>query len=36
MATKRHNKYKILLQEIELKDGTTSEETIEFEFENHR
>lgn len=32
---KRNNKYKIHLQEIELKDGTQSGEFIEFEFENH-
>ena len=32
---KRNNKYKIQLQELELKDGTQSGKTIEFEFENH-
>lgn len=35
MTGKRNNKYKILLQEIELKDGTQSGKSIEFEFENH-
>jgi hypothetical protein len=35
MAEKRNNRYKILLQEIELKDGTQADNSIEFEFENH-
>lgn len=35
MSEKKNNKYKILLQEIELKDGTQSGKSIEFEFENH-
>lgn len=35
MATKRNNKYRIHLEEIELKDGTPGEQTITFEFENH-
>ena len=35
MAEKKNNRYKILLQEIELKDGTQPEKSIEFEFENH-
>ncbi|WP_367754106.1 DUF3861 domain-containing protein [Flavobacterium sp. WC2430] len=35
MLNKRNNKYKISLQEIELKEGTSSGKTVEFEFENH-
>lgn len=35
MSTKKNNRYKILLQELELKDGTPSGKSIEFEFENH-
>jgi hypothetical protein len=35
MSGKKNNKYRILLQEIELKDGTHSGKSIEFEFENH-
>src|SRR5438045_1587502 len=35
MAEKRNNKYKISLQEIELKDGTQSGKSVDFEFENH-
>lgn len=34
MADKRNNRYKILLQEIELKDGTQAAKSVEFEFEN--
>lgn len=32
---KRSNKYIINLKEVELKDGSKSGESIEFEFENH-
>ncbi|MCT3744690.1 DUF3861 domain-containing protein [Elizabethkingia anophelis] len=35
MAVKRSNKYKIHLQELELKDGTQMGKSIEFDFENH-
>lgn len=35
MADKKNNKYKVRLQEIQLKDGTTPGASIEFEFENH-
>ncbi|HEX8270211.1 MAG TPA: DUF3861 domain-containing protein [Flavobacterium sp.] len=35
MSEKKNNRYKILLQEIELKDGTQTGKSIEFEFENH-
>jgi len=35
MSTKRNNKYKIILEEIELKDGLQGEKKVEFEFENH-
>lgn len=35
MNTKKSNRYKILLQELELKDGTQSGKSIEFEFTNH-
>ena len=35
MSEKKNNRYKILLQEIELRDGTRPEKSIEFEFENH-
>lgn len=35
MNIKRNNRYKINLQEIELKDGTQSGKSIEFEFDNH-
>lgn len=33
--SKRNNTYKISLQEVELKDGTTSGKSLELEFENH-
>jgi len=35
MTNKKNNRYKILLQEIELKDGKKSGKSIAFEFENH-
>lgn len=35
MTTKRNNKYKLSLQEIELKDGTQQDKSVTFEFENH-
>ena len=35
MSEKKNNRYKILLHEIELKDGTQTGKSIEFEFENH-
>lgn len=35
MTKKKNNRYKIQLQEIELKDGTQSGKSVEFEFENH-
>jgi len=35
MSVKKNNRYKILLQEIELKDGTQTGKSIELEFENH-
>jgi len=35
MGTKRNNKYKIVLQEVELKDGVSGERKVDFEFENH-
>ncbi len=35
MAEKRNNKYKIQLEEIELKDGTQAGKALEFQFTNH-
>jgi hypothetical protein len=35
MINKKNNKYKIVLEEIALKDGTQSDKLILFEFENH-
>jgi hypothetical protein len=35
MSLKRNNKYKIILEEIELKDGLHGEKKLEFQFENH-
>lgn len=35
MSEKKNNRYKILLQEVELKDETETGKSIEFEFENH-
>lgn len=35
MSIKKNNRYKILLQELELKDGKQSGKSIEFEFQNH-
>ncbi len=32
---KRNNKYRIYLQELELTDGTPSDKSLEFEFNNH-
>lgn len=32
---KRNNKYRVHLQELELKGGTQSDKSIEFEFQNH-
>ena len=32
---KRNNKYRIHLQELELKDGSQPEKSMEFEFQNH-
>ncbi len=32
---KRNNKYRIHLQELELRDGTPSDKSLEFEFNNH-
>jgi len=32
---KRNNKYNIVLKEVALKDGTTPEKSISFDFENH-
>lgn len=31
----KNNKYKITLQEIELRDGNEANKSLEFEFENH-
>ncbi|GLU44382.1 DUF3861 domain-containing protein [Allomuricauda sp. NBRC 101325] len=33
--TKRNNSYKIQLEELTLKDGSSPEGTLEFEFQNH-
>ncbi len=35
MAAKRNNRYRIRLEEIELKDGTIGDQSLSFEFENH-
>ncbi len=35
ICTKRNNRYKIILNEIELKDGHPGETILEFEFESH-
>lgn len=35
MIEKRNNTYKLLLQEVKLKDGTEQGRTLAFEFENH-
>lgn len=35
MIKKRNNKYKIQLKELELKDGSPGEKSLEFEFDNH-
>lgn len=35
MINKRNNKYSVSFTENELKDGTTGEKSIEFNFENH-
>src|SRR5690606_9550689 len=35
MTEKRTNKYKILFQEVSLKDGAPADKSVEFEFENH-
>lgn len=35
MATKRNNQYKIQMEEIALKDGSSSGKRLSFEFENH-
>lgn len=35
MAQKRNNKYKITLEELELKDGTAAGRNITFNFNNH-
>jgi len=35
MSSKRNNKYKITLEEVELKDGLQGEKNLEFKFENH-
>lgn len=35
MVSKRNNKYKIQLEEVELKNNSQPEKSISFEFENH-
>lgn len=35
MSLKRSNKYKIVLEEVELKDGLQGAKKVAFEFENH-
>lgn len=35
MTNKKNNRYKIQLQELELKSGEPANKTLEFEFENH-
>lgn len=35
MINKKNNRYGIILKEIELKDGTQTNKSLEFEFENH-
>lgn len=35
MQKKKNNQYKILLQEVALRDGSQADKSITFEFENH-
>lgn len=35
MINKKNNRYGIILNEVELKDGTQANKSLEFEFENH-
>lgn len=35
VETKRENSYKLNLQEVRLKDGTSTNQSLEFEFTNH-
>ena len=35
MITKKNNVYKIRLEEVQLKNNTPAQKSIEFEFENH-